>query len=77
MLLPLTLRLSSALPYCPPTCIPPTAALLPPCPPATAGLLVLCCRARIGCEELSAELLLTMLWLMESCESQCECLSMA
>ncbi|KAI7837929.1 hypothetical protein COHA_008235 [Chlorella ohadii] len=35
-----------------------------------AGLLVLCRRARIGCEELSAELLLTLLWLMESCESQ-------
>ncbi|PRW45039.1 type 12 methyltransferase [Chlorella sorokiniana] len=35
-----------------------------------AGVLVLCRRARIGSEELSPELLLTLLWIIESCESQ-------
>lgn len=45
----------------------PTLSSLP-----LAGLLVLCRRARIGSKELTPELLLTLLWLMESCESQCE-----
>lgn len=43
------------------------------CPFTAAGLLVLCRRARIGSWELSSELLLTLLWIIESCESQCEC----
>lgn len=44
-----------------------------PCPFTAAGLLVLCRRARISSGELSSELLLTLLWIIESCESQCEC----
>ena len=46
--------------------------MLPPRSPriAPAGLLVLCRRARYGGGELQPELLLALLWTLESCASQ-------